>query len=230
MTDRRLGKAYAAEESTQAVIRAYQERCAEIVQLRGTVRDPAFTNELTDENLRYVQEHGFPQVDAMSLTDITSALSTSEPNSPIMNFLEADDIAYKHLIGDQTQTYVVPNRFDNNVAHTERLDYMGTFASNSSVLAVIDGTGRQFIASNTHENRSFLEQNGYEDVGRNFPVPLSNSEIPIGIKGKGASYGVHMAVTDILGHEPLSEEQFKEMTNESCVPQPKKGHWKPVGA
>ena len=212
MTDHRLSHAYSNEEDIQGKLNAYQARRDELIAERGTVRDPDFSDKITDESVKYVQEHGFPTVDVFSLTDIAEAQKLGHELSPVMHFVEADNIIYKPLLGNST--HIVDSRFDDRVAHTERLEYMGTYASNNSVIAVIDGTGRKFVGQATIQNRDFLEQHGYKNVGRNFNVPFSNAETIIGLKDKGHSYGVHMMATSLLGKTVLERDIFDKVITE----------------
>jgi len=204
MVDSRFTEAYRVEEQTQATIKAYNERCAVITAERGTQRDPSFSDEITDEALDQVMKYGFPEVDIFTIPDIAELQKTSATTDVVNNFIEADGVAY---ITMRSQQGAIPTRFEHDEV-SNRLEHMGEYASNNSSVAVIDGTGKLFIAANSAENRKFLEEAGYKDAGRDFNVPFSNGEEPVGLSGKQPSYAVHLAMTGALGRTSREPEAF----------------------
>ena len=188
MVDRAILNAGNAETRTQEMIAAYAARIEEIRTKNDRVGKP------TD------------------LSDITSLKDSGHLGA--RNFIEADGLLYRTLT--RADIYGVPDRFDRDEHHA-RLDHIGTFAGNNSVLAVIDSTGRYMMARNTAENRAFLEEQGYKDVDRNFPVYFSNAEIPLGYAAGGQtviSFNVHREVAATLGRQPCEPAVFQ-----SALPQ-----------
>lgn len=183
MVDRAVLSAGNAEAQTQDMIKAYAARIEEIRADNDTAGRPT------------------------ELSDITSLKDTNHPVA--QNFIEVDGLLYRPLARDDI--YGVPDRFDQS-EHIARMDNIGTFAANNSVLGVIDSTGRYMMARNTEENRSFLEEQGYIDVDRNFPVYFSNSEIPVGYAtGEQTvfSYNVHKHISETLGRQPYDPSVFQ---------------------
>jgi len=157
MVDTVLAFASAREEKTKTMMVAYEKKCNEITNSRGMRLDPNADDRITDETIMDRLLNGRPEIPVFLLPDINDARDIADLDTPLHGFIEADGIGYVPLRSSNSGVSYIEDRFDED-AFYERLDHMGTFATNSTTLAVIDGTGKMFLAANNERNRVFFKR------------------------------------------------------------------------
>lgn len=96
----------------------------------------------------------------------------------VMDGVQADSLVVKEdqevFSGD---SYTTPLNTDGHDMPEGRLESVGTYYSNNSVIAFVDGEGHLRVGPATKERHEALEEAGY--VSGFLGVPLSNGELPI---------------------------------------------------
>jgi|GEM_PF-1626184 len=110
------------------------------------------------------------------------AVNNGEEPDPIpATFMEVDGLVYNLNSTDpelNLRTIAVAEAYRG----TGRTQEAGTYASNNGLIAVVDTKGHLHLGAATSENFEALSKAGYK--GKDFYVPLSNGEIPMGWVGQ----------------------------------------------
>jgi len=103
-----------------------------------------------------------------------SAKATERKIRPVESgdWLTVDGV--EHMWANVEKGTVSENTDDENF--DRRLEQVGTYCSNNSTLAYVDGEGGMHVGHSTHENREALQEAGYRQGS--IWVPFSNGEIP----------------------------------------------------